>query len=158
LILIANFKFMKCHICGAGGFKGHQGVKMHIGRVHDNTINPNKALKLARKRRNSLARMDGLSVTAIDGEPGVPAVAVAEPPVVVTKRRAVNGEVTATHKKFGVNGCPNCMFPLNIMNTALAAHDIEAPPFCPNCTLPVAVVRTAIEVANKHKPTDLLAQ
>jgi hypothetical protein len=155
LILIANFKFMKCHICGAGGFKGHQGVKMHIGRVHDNTINPNKALKLARKRRIE-AGVESHVISAIDGEPGV-AVAIAEPPPAVRKRRVlkVNGEEPA--KKFGVNGCPNCLFPLNIMNVALAEHGVEEPPFCPNCTFPVGVVRTAVSLANKHKPADLVA-
>jgi hypothetical protein len=153
---------MKCHICGAGGFKGHQGVKMHIGRVHENTINPNRALSLAARRRRRLQQMEG--ITALDAEPGV-AVAISEPQSVVatTTKRTVSVEETkitvpAPSKKFEVNGCPNCLFPLRTMNADLARHGIEPPPFCPNCTFPVDVVRTAIRLANKHNPVELVTQ
>jgi hypothetical protein len=154
---------MKCPICQKTGLRGHQGVTMHVGRVHDKTINPNKAHSIAKRRRRRLALMSG--VTAIDGEPGA-AVAVkeAEPAIDTSAKRAVTvveTKVTVQNpvsKKFEVNGCPNCLFPLRTMNADLARHGIKPPPFCPNCTFPVEVVRTALDNIENFISTETVHQ
>src|SRR3954468_11871541 len=102
---------MKCPEpgCGKTGLKGHQGVAMHIGRVHTGVI---KTSKHPRGPRKALIAVDGEHVNGRAAS----AVVVTDAPL--TRRRAEGIELVATKPKFEVNGCPNCMFPLKIMNDA----------------------------------------
>jgi hypothetical protein len=137
---------MKCPEpgCGKRGLKGHQGVEMHIARVHTKTIVSPGGPRGPRRSR---------VINAIDGEHSNghadTDVLVEEPPV--SRRRTGGVALLPPVGKFELNGCPNCLFPLRIMNDALAAEGIPIPPFCPNCTMPVEIIRTSMTVALKHK-------
>lgn len=124
---------MKCPEpgCGKRGLRGHQGVQMHIARVHTRTIVSPTGPRGPRKPREPIIAIDGASKNG--------------------RHAHHEHEQAGKAEKFELNGCPNCLFPLRIMNDALAAEDIPIPPYCPNCTMPIEIVRNSLTVANKHK-------
>lgn len=120
---------------------------MHIARVHTRTIVSPGGPRGPRKSR---------VINAIDGEhehSNGADVAIEEPAV---SRRTGGIALLPPVGKFELNGCPNCLFPLKLMNDALAAEGIPIPPFCPNCTMPVEIIRTAMTVTIKHKAKQLV--
>ena len=123
---------------------------MHIGRVHDKTIITRSGPTGPRKPKVVA------HASAIDGEPGK-ALAVMEPVQLPTTRRTVRMqretretlEIVDT-QLFALNFCPNCQFPVKIVDNALAKQQIDPAPYCPNCTFPMNVIRTSVRVANKQ--------
>lgn len=121
---------------------------MHIARVHTKTIISPGGPRGPRK-----------PVMALDDEHvhsngNGKAVEVVELPA--TRRRTHGPNLVPRVGKFEVNGCPNCLFPLRIMNDALDAQGIPLPPFCPQCTMPVDIIRSSMSVTNKHKTKQLV--
>jgi hypothetical protein len=130
---------MKCPECGKRGLKGHQGVAMHIGRVHSNTIIPpgTKGSRLPARRVQMEDHAD-------HAEPDGGGVALKRTTRV--REVTVTEEANVQSKKFAVNGCPNCFFPVGLMHADLAARKIAQPPYCPNCTCPLTPVQTALNL------------
>lgn len=136
---------MKCPHCGKRGLKGAQGVAMHIGRIHKNTITPPGT------RPGPRQRPVVLEDHADHEHAGNGGLAVAQKANVTLRRttRVTTDEAVLT-PKFAVNGCPNCLQPLAPMNESYAKLNITPPPFCPFCTCPVGMVRTALRVQQKQ--------
>jgi Zn finger protein HypA/HybF involved in hydrogenase expression len=129
---------MKCPECGKRGLKGHAGVAMHIGRVHSHTIPTSRH----RRRKILPARVQVEDHVDHAEANGGTAVALKR----TTREVTVTEEATIQTKKFAVNGCPNCFFPVGLMYEDLAARKIAQPPYCPNCTCPLTPVQTALNL------------
>lgn len=119
---------------------------MHIGRVHTKTIHTYQ--HMPGHRKNLAARRVQVENHADHAEAnGGTAVALRRTTRV---RRAedvtVTEEAIIQAKKFAVNGCPNCFFPVGLMHADLAARKIAQPPYCPNCTCPLTPVQTALNL------------
>jgi hypothetical protein len=135
---------MKCPQCGKRGLKGHQGVAMHIGRVHKQTITP---------PGTKPAGLNGQRQVTVENHADH-----AEPGGVATLRRTrtMRQEVTVTEeakvpvRQFNVNACPNCFFPIGLMHEDLAARKIAIPPYCPSCTCPIQPIKTALNLVERQ--------
>lgn len=132
---------MKCPECGKRGLKGHQGIAMHIGRVHSHTIPTARY----RKRKILPARVQ-VEDHVDHAEPTAGSVALKR----TTREITVTEEATIQTKHFAVNGCPNCFFPVGLMHADLAARKIAQPPYCPNCTCPLTPVQTALNLTSRQ--------
>lgn len=146
---------MKCPHCGKRGLKGRQGVAMHVGRVHDKTINPpyTEAAKAAEANgKQKRHRQVELEDHADHHE--VPEGNVATLKRTRTVRTAqeitVTEEAKVPVRQFSVNGCPNCFFPIGLMHEDLAARKIALPPYCPNCTCPIQPIKTALNLTSRQ--------
>lgn len=139
---------MKCPQCGKGGLNGAQGLRMHIGRVHSKSII--SPIRRGPRRKKAEGSM-------LDGEAST-AVAVAEAPTRrINSKDWMQVEVRATRvsrvvgpENFGLNFCPNCKFPIHLVDRALAKEEIDPSQFCANCTFPMNIIRTAIRISNKQ--------
>jgi Zn finger protein HypA/HybF involved in hydrogenase expression len=130
---------MICPECGKRGLKGHKGVAMHIGRIHSKTIPTHKARNLQVRRVDMEDHADHEEPRGSVALKRTTRVRRAEE-VIVTEEATVHG------RKFAVNGCPNCFFPVGLMHDDLAARKIAQPPYCPNCTCPLTPVQTALNL------------